>query len=817
MGTSQLKKLRASLKENGLIGQQSQKRKRQSNSYKNKKEKDNNLQAIRDAFNPFASKLNRQKVDVIGKKQEVGRPGLKKQEEEEARRAAFEAENAKHNRVGGIVDRRFGENNPGLSFEEKMQERFTKEHQRKISKSSLFNLDDDEQLYEGGLGNGLSFQDDFDAGDLGLEDDEDGNAAYLARKAKRDALDAADGDMEAALSAEEPERKKSKAEVMKEVIAKSKFHKFERQQAKEEDLQIIDELDDEDVIRELMGELSKVESSSTRNREQQKDDGAYEQAMREMAFDKRSQPSDRTLTDEEKAKAEKEKQQRLNQERLERMNGETEGDGVEDIDFDDDFVASEDENEAAAFGFKINASGSESEGDDSTGPASEDEESEEEEETGRPKAVVKVAIDCPTTLADMKTQLSKQELSEQYSTIIQITKAYAPNKAQGNKELLAKFYVALIDYICWMAGTKANTIAKDRGAFEKIIGHLKSAAEQHVVDISVHFRKCLSKLSVDDNVSDIRGSQLFLFTLIGLLYSTSDHYHLVSTEAELFIGSFCMRNNFNSERDLFTGLYLCENYLSYQRHSQRYSPEVIYFLLNALVALFGSAEGDVDLPAGIYVSPDISGKLELSSKEFKKISDDLTPAFSVYATPGSENKLERAPLASFTLKILVKACKLCKELSAYYEIVAPFVSLLEKVKDRKPSSEFVSKTYETLKKQAGFSLVEKKPLTMQSHRPIAIKTVAPKFDENYSLDRKSYNDAPEIAERRKLQAELKKEKKAAMRDIRKDSRFVAREKLQRKITQDSAYHANLARLERSIQTEEGAEKNKYEREKKKKR
>lgn len=814
MGTSQLKKLRASLKENGLIGQQSQKRKRQSNSYKNKKEKDNNIQAIRDAFNPFASKLNRQKVDVIGKKQEVGRPGLKKQAEEEGRRAVFEAEQAKHNRVGGIVDRRFGENNPGLSFEEKMQERFTKEHQRKVSKSSLFNLDDDEQLYEDGLGSGLSFQDDFDAGDLGLEDDEDGNAAYLARKAKRDALDAGD-DVEADNVAEEPERKKSKAEVMKEVIAKSKLHKFERQQAKEEDLQIIDELDDEDAIRELMGELSKVENSSTR--EEKKDDGSYEQAMREMAFDKRSQPSDRTLTEEEKAKAEKEKQQRLNQERLERMNGETEGDGVEDIDFEDDFVASEDENEAAAFGFKIDASGSESESEDSSTKDDEDEGSEEEGESGRPKASVKLAFDCPTTLVDMKTQLSKQELPEQYSTIIKITKAYAPNKAQGNKELLAKFYVALIDYICWMAGTKADVIAKDSGAFEKIISNLKSAADQHVVDISVHFRECLSKLSVDDSISDIRGSQLFMFTLVGILYSTSDHYHLISTEAELFITSFCMRNTFNSERELFTGLYLCENYLSYQRHSKRYSPEVIYFLLNALVALFGPAQGDVNLPAGIYVSPDISGKLELSSKEYKKISDKLTPAFSIYAASGSANKLERAPLASFTLKTLIKACNLCKELSAYYEIVAPFVSLLEEVKDTKPKSEFISKTYEMLKKQAGFSLAEKKPLTMQSHRPIAIKTVAPKFDENYSLDRKSYNDAPEIAERRKLQAELKKEKKAAMRDIRKDSRFVAREKLQRKITQDSAYHANLARLERSIQTEEGAEKNKYEREKKKRR
>ena len=41
----------------------------------------------------------------------------------------------------------------------------------------------------------------------------------------------------------EPERKKSKAEVMKEVMAKSKLHKYERQQAKEDDEELREELD----------------------------------------------------------------------------------------------------------------------------------------------------------------------------------------------------------------------------------------------------------------------------------------------------------------------------------------------------------------------------------------------------------------------------------------------------------------------------------------------------------------------------------------------------------------------------------------------
>jgi nucleolar protein 14 len=46
-------------------------------------------------------------------------------------------------RSGGILDRRFGENDPTLTPEERMLERFTKERQR-ASKGAAFSLEDDE-------------------------------------------------------------------------------------------------------------------------------------------------------------------------------------------------------------------------------------------------------------------------------------------------------------------------------------------------------------------------------------------------------------------------------------------------------------------------------------------------------------------------------------------------------------------------------------------------------------------------------------------------------------------------------------------------
>ena len=67
-----------------------------------------------------------------------------------------------------MVDRRFGENDPTMSLEERMLERFTRER-RRTSKAAVFNLEDDQELTH--YGQSLSKFDDLDG--VGILDDED--------------------------------------------------------------------------------------------------------------------------------------------------------------------------------------------------------------------------------------------------------------------------------------------------------------------------------------------------------------------------------------------------------------------------------------------------------------------------------------------------------------------------------------------------------------------------------------------------------------------------------------------------------------------
>jgi nucleolar protein 14 len=73
--------------------------------------------------------------------------------------------------VGGILDRRFGENDPTMTPEEKAAERFARESQKRFRKEALFNLEDEEEdIQLTHMGQSISFgkdtNDDFREDDI---------------------------------------------------------------------------------------------------------------------------------------------------------------------------------------------------------------------------------------------------------------------------------------------------------------------------------------------------------------------------------------------------------------------------------------------------------------------------------------------------------------------------------------------------------------------------------------------------------------------------------------------------------------------------
>jgi nucleolar protein 14 len=124
----------------------------------------------------------------------------------------------------------------------------------------------------------------------------------------------------------------------------------------------------------------------------------------------------------------------------------------------------------------------------------------------------------------------------------------------------------------------------------------------------------------------------------------------------------------------------------------------------------------------------------------------------------------------------------------------------------------LSSLQDKLNVQLQTARLKRRPLELHHHRPLAIKTAIPKFEESFNPDR-HYDPDRERTEAAKFKKEYKREHKGAVRALRKDAKITATRELRDKRERDEAYEKNQKRLIAMIQGEEGREQKAYAREK----
>lgn len=816
MGGSQLKQLKAALKANGLTGQTNVKHKgKHGRKTPNETRRDDRaevIQKIREQFNPFDVKVTKKRkneIDTRAIKGAQGKPGISKQIGEEQRKAAWEAKKKASKKVGGLKDRRFGENDSTLTPEEKMLERFTREKQVQSSKNKngLYSLDNDSDDNDGefeGLthyGKSLSLKDDFEETDLGNDEDE-------FMKPKKRSLDEAEE--EEVLDQDGVPRKKTKAEVMKEVIAKSKFYKQQRQLVQEKVEDQINELDEDyaNVLQEL-GSVARPKKEAV-VQANQSNGLNYEKTLRELNLDRRAVPADRTKTQEELIKEKADKMKELEEARKRRMEGlvdEDDGERGPDELGNDDYWVKDSEDDV-----DLN-----SDGEAESNAESDAEAGQQDGEDGfvveKPKSTEQ--IPCPANHDELLTYLEDYQFEDEVEAISKILKTYSPRLQSGNKERLAQFSVILFQHILYNSETELIDDINFTKVQESLIQLLKKCTEKFNMAIVEFLRGKFQEMQERINETLLgqdefpRISDLTLFAIIGVLYSTSDHYNLVVTPSSILMGEYLEQLKFKSLNSLIGGVFISQVFTKYQRLSKRFIPEVVYFLEKALLSFTPpELESNIDITA----SADFRIKLP---NNFKQVSDTSLRISNLDTEFSNKNELRYQILVLQQLVNVVDSClDQWKEKTAFIEIAKPFVIILQSLSQEYPDFKPVGNLLTKFNRLLKFAVDERKPLTLQVHKKLAIKTYEPQFEENFNPEKKSYDENRARQEINKMRKQIKQERKITMREIRKDTRFEARQQIKEKKESYDQYHAKMARIMNSINTIEGAEKNAYAREQK---
>lgn len=176
--------------------------------------------------------------------------------------------------------------------------------------------------------------------------------------------------------------------------------------------------------------------------------------------------------------------------------------------------------------------------------------------------------------------------------------------------------------------------------------------------------------------------------------------------------------------------------------------------------------------------------------------------------------------------IIAVALRLTQSFSTLYALTPAFVEVFEPILDVLQGSRTAKldpilkvrligghcllqtlhgNTIATLTRMVGFARASRQPLALQAHKPIPIASYAPKFEENYSLT-KHYDPDAERNEASKLKALYKKEKKGAIRELRKDNKFLAGEKAREQAVKDEEYKSKMRKVEGGINIERAEEK-----------
>jgi nucleolar protein 14 len=276
-------------------------------------------------------------------------------------------------------------------------------------------------------------------------------------------------------------------------------------------------------------------------------------------------------------------------------------------------------------------------------------------------------------------------------------------------------------------------------------------AKKYPDSVSSAFRSHLQQMNES---KDMTPGDLVILTAIGAVFPTSDHFHQIVTPAITLMARWLGMTTPRTPQDLATGAYVGSLCLKYLAFSKRYIPELIRFTTAAL-----------------------------------------------------ESKKAQTQQLEQHIANLLSMADLWSDKPAFIEIFSPRAT---QALQNLPHNPQAAKALRRLKLLLSQSQLARRPLELHHHKPQPIKTAVPKFEESFDPT-KHYDPDRERAESNRLQKEYKRERKGALRELRKDANFLAREKLREKKERDRAYEEKYKRLVSEIQGEEGHEKNAYER------
>ncbi|XP_043090353.1 nucleolar protein 14 [Puntigrus tetrazona] len=442
-------------------------------------------------------------------------------------------------------------------------------------------------------------------------------------------------------------------------------------------------------------------------------------------------------------------------------------------------------------------------------PAATEEQKKAEQEAAR--AELPYTFTAPDSYSDLKQLLQGHGPEQQRLILDRTVKCHHPSLSPANKVKLQKLFSFLLEYVGELSTQNPPDLRTVNALIPQICGlcHMfpqaACKAVQTLLSDSGHSMEETLEVKGRAPMPDL--DMLVLLKITALLFPASDFRHPVMTPAFLFLSQTLTKCVVLSLEDVCKGLILCCLALEFVSLSQRFFPELINFLLGVLHLTVSDKHNIGYTVVSPFRRQGKSSDLLVlkdpnTSHTWNRTHTSLNTTHRRPAQSPEETDHYRLSLIDSCLDLVKRCSSLYKELPSFAHIFQPIRTLLLKhlPVDIYPAP--IQDLQRAILDAIPETPSQHAPLVFKKKKPVPLKLFTPKIVQILDYGKKRGNTREE-KEHERLKHKYKREFKGALREIRKDSRFLAREKLQDVLNRDSERKRRVKELYGSLATQEG--------------
>lgn len=299
---------------------------------------------------------------------------------------------------------------------------------------------------------------------------------------------------------------------------------------------------------------------------------------------------------------------------------------------------------------------------------------------------------------------------------------------------------------------------------------------------------------------------LIFLKLVPVLFSASDFRHPVVSPALVFISQLLSRCQVRNRKDVTSGLFLVTTVLECVERSKRFLPAALNFLNGVLYLCFRKRSITVvPVVPPFKSSPPLNNLLALDENTRNCGELDFSLNSEDFVTEEVDDSFKLRALSA-TLELVSRVFQQMQETSAVHQLTIDFMRSLERIDEELLPVLLKVSLNETLNTVKALHLRPLLFLLAPEQKPKPLRLIEPKIEAVYDDIRRRPAKNQQVCDRekrRKLQQKVKRESRAAAREIRQDNEFIAKLQFKQRAASDRERREKVKRIFSDATTQQG--------------